>query len=346
MKNANILSAIMAAVTASVCLTSCLMHEDNAIPEGAVEITSEESQAITRMYEEGMTTLDIAEVMMTSEESVEETTAETSAEVSETEVPKETKKHVSSKPARKPAVTKKPDRPSKPTAKKVTSTPATEKKPRVTATATPKPTTKQQPTKKPTATPTPKSTPKPTTKPAPTQTPKPVFKFNKKKENECVKYINEARKAHAAKDKCTWYVPLEITEKNRNRAHIRCNEIVENFSHNSTSNNADWYENIMRGGGSTAKTIVKGWIKSGGHYANLIFGCESKKMSLIYCGVGVLEVENAYENDLCYTYAVYGISGNEKGQTEVPSGYVEPTATPKPVKDESDEKTDETKGGE
>ena len=324
MKNKKITALILAAMMTLTSLAACNFYESK--PEGAIDITPEESAAITEMYESGMTTLDIAESLVESEETSESTDASvteattegtTTSETEETVKPTESShKTDDNKPTKAPTATPKPNN-RKPT-KAPTATPKPNNKPTKAPTATPKP------TKAPTSTP--KPTKAPTATPTPKPTPKPKHDFKTSVENECVKLINAARKAFAADQKREWYVPLKLTDSNRKRAHTRCDEIVKSFSHNSPSGNADWHENIHKGGGIlSAKTIVNAWVKSKSHYANLIYCAAAKNFETLYCGVGVLEVGT---EDGTVTYCVFGISGGDKGTPTASSGYKEPAKDP------------------
>ena len=246
------------------------------------------------------------------------------------------------KPTVKPTVKPTPRPTAKPTSRptnKPTATPS--KKPTViptkrsTATPTRKPTTAPTkkptatPTRKPTATPTKKTTATPTKKPVstPTETPtpKPTYHFNTAKEKEVLRMINKLRKETAVEFEFSYYVPLEITEELTEAAHIRCKELTNNFSHETTSDNSAWAENIYWASWCCdAETIYNKWYNSQGHHNNMIYCCCASNSRKMYCGIGVLEYDGQ-------TFAVFLSKGIEPGDGAPASGYVAPPVTPTPT---------------
>ncbi len=277
-------------------------------PEGAIDISPEETSLITEMYESGMDELEIAETLVSLKEETEPSESEEVIETSsETTVVTASTGHSNSTRTPTPAPTRSEVR--------ITATPVPTNRPVQTVVAA-------QVTATPTPSPKPTSTPKPTATPTPTKAPS--GSFQKSTENEMVDLINALRKAKAASKKQSFYVPIEMKESLRTSARTRSQEIVVAFNHSSASGIDYGDECIYWGDGSrSASAIVNSWKNSGSHLANLLGGCIADDESVIYCGIGVY----CYNNK---TYAVYLTHGYASGRG-LSSGYVPPTNTPTPT---------------
>ncbi|SCW34878.1 Uncharacterized conserved protein YkwD, contains CAP (CSP/antigen 5/PR1) domain [Ruminococcaceae bacterium YRB3002] len=282
-------------------------------PEGAIDISPEETSLITEMYESGMDELEIAETLVSLKEETEPSESSESEGVTEItqEITGSTASTVHPNPTRTP--TPVPTRsevritaPPVPTSRPVETVVTTQ----VTATPTPSPSPK------------PTSTPRPTATPEPTRTPS--GSFQKSIENEMVGLINALRKAKAVSKKRTFYVPIEMKESLRTSARTRSQEIVTAFNHSSASGIDYGDECIYWGDGNrSASAIVNSWKNSGPHYSSITGGSGAEDESVIYCGIGVYYYNNK-------TYSVYLTHGYASGNG-LSSGYVPPTNTPTPT---------------
>ena len=311
MRIERIMAVLLSAILVITSLTACETVELS--PPDSVEITTAETEFIESMIESGTDESEIAETLMTIENSESSDIASSEEFSAESRIP-ETTGDVSS--AATPVPTKVPVM--------STNTPTLATVPHATITSAP------SVTKVPTAAPKLINTPTPTAKPTNTPTPKPTTapsgQYLASAEEDAIRYINAVRKARAVAKHKTYYVPVVMNSGMRDQARTRAKEIVNDFSHRSASGKDLSCENIFQGGGKySAKKIIDKWESSNGHYTNMIFGCTSKNDANCKCGVGVWYCDGQ-------TYAVMGIKSGDKG-TGQPSGYTEPTDTtvPKPT---------------
>ena len=321
MRRIKMTSFVLAAIITFTALEACEKHEQR--PDGAIDISAAESELIESMQAEGKDELEIAEALVAYEDElnaaseIEESTCEAIAD--QTDASEETEivfSDSSSADTTKPGDAPMTTNPSSAEATQKTSvTPKPSESaaaPKPTLTVTTKPTTTAATTTKPTAT------------PKPTEQADNSY-YDTDCEAECVRLINQLRKEEAVEEKCTFYVP--VVNNLTSRAHLRCDELVDDFSHNSVSGNKMGSEAIYRGrgGNPSASSIVGAWKKSRGHYVQLLTGCimGSGEYASKNCGLGVLRVGEV-------TYAVFGMSGDNIGESPS-SGYVAPTSTPTPV---------------
>lgn len=306
-------------------------NEIPAKPEGLVEISPQETSLITEMYEVGMDEVEIAETLMSLEETTD-SEAEVTTQVLESSPSSEATGRNTPIPTRSPTNTPTP----KPTV-------ATVRVPETAVTPIPQPTT----TPKPTSMPKPTSTPKPTATSVPTKAPSGSFQTSI--ENEMVGLINALRKAKAVSRRESYYVPVEMKDSLRNSARTRCKEIITAFNHNSASGIDYGDECIYSGGGSrSASSIVNAWKNSGSHFANLIGGCIADDESKIYCGIGVYYINGeTYSVYLTHGYASgKGLSSGYKPPTNTPTPTPKPTNTPTPTPKPEPEQTSEEQNEE
>ena len=327
MRRIKIASFVLAAMITFTVLEACDWQEQR--PEDATDISVAESELIESLKAEGKDDIEIAEALVAyedelsraaeSEESTAEAVSGTDEQVNGTNevVADQTdiSEAVQTDPSESASVTAAASNPTGAATATSTSKPSTTAKPSVTAkpsagSATPKPTANV------TTTTTPTTTPKPT---------EAESYYDTDCEAECVRLINQLRKERAVEEKLTFYVP--VVNNLTSRAHTRCDELVDDFSHNSVSGNRMGGEDIYRGRGGkpSASSIVNAWKKSPGHYSSLMGGCVAGdgEYASINCGMGVIRVGEV-------TYAVFGTSGHNLGESPS-SGYVAPTSTPTPV---------------
>ena len=355
MKLVKIISFILALAVTFASLCACEFERRKA--GDAVEIDPVEYEFIETMQSEGKEPFEIAEALTEyedaketekslTEEAINETEETSSSEIEETttEPSEETQVSPTPKPAEQPpevTATPKPTEACAATeAPKPTSNPTATLKPTIRPTSTPNPTAKPTSTPKPTSKPTattrptnkPTSTPKPTTKPTstpkPTVTPKPTATpapyYNTDKEKDLLRLINNLRKEMAVSEKCTYYVPFVINSSLTERAHIRCMEITEDFSHYSPSGNSSSFEACLKGYGKReASSFYNLWLISPTHKSIMIYGCTAAGYGSYECGIGLMEYNNQSYGVLLYDWPTKG--------TPPASGYVEPTNTPTPV---------------
>ena len=327
MRRIKITSFVLAALITFTVIEACEKHVQK--PDGAVDISVAESELIESMKAEGKDEIEIAEALVAYEDELsradesEESTAEAVSGTDEQVIG--TNDIVADQTDISEAAQTAPSESASVTAAASNPTGA------VTATSTSKPSSVPSTTAKPSAG---SATPKPaanvTTTTTPAATPKPTEAaessyYDTDCEAECVRLINELRKECAVENKYTFYVP--VVNNLTSRAHLRCDELVDDFSHNSVSGNSGWGEAIYRGRGGTpsASSIVRAWKNSRGHYVLLLAGCIAGDgdIASISCGMGVIRVGEV-------TYAVFGTSGFNSGKSPS-SGYVAPTSTPTPV---------------
>ncbi len=298
---------MLSAILVITSLTACETVELS--PPDSVEITTAETEFIESMIESGTDESEIAETLITIENSESNDVAgieETSVESIITETTGDDSSAATPVPTKIPAMSTNTPTPTTAPHATITSAPNITKVP----TAAPKPT--NTPTSKPTNTP----TPKPTTAPS--------GQYLASAEEDAIRYINAVRKARAVAKHKTYYVPVVMNSGMRDQARTRAKEIVNDFSHSSASGKDLSCENIFQGGGKySAKKIIDKWESSNGHYTNMIFGCTSKNDANCKCGVGIWYYDGQ-------TYAVMGIKAGDKG-TGQPSGYTEPTVTSTPA---------------
>ena len=138
-------------------------------------------------------------------------------------------------------------------------------------------------------------------------------------EEQCIQYINEARKQEAFEDKYTWYCPIVRNQSLTDKCHVRCYEIIDDFSHESVSGTDLGGECIYRGtaSGEFAYNVYNAWINSPGHRKSLLCGCVGgdQRYESYSAGVGILRSSDGY------IYAVYGLGSGNEG-TPPSSGYV------------------------
>ncbi|MBR4947576.1 MAG: hypothetical protein IKZ29_03325 [Clostridiales bacterium] len=342
MRRIKIASFVLAAMITFTVLEACDWQEQR--PEDAIDISVAESELIESLKAEGKDDIEIAEALVAyedelsraaeSEESIAEAVSGTDESVIGTNevVADQTdiSEAVQTDPSESASVTAAASNPTGAAAATSTSNPSS-----VTST-TAKPTATAKPSA---GSATPKPTANVTTTTTPTATPKPTEAesyYDTDCEAECVRLINQLRKEYAVEEKLTFYVP--VVNNLTSRAHTRCDELVDDFSHNSVSGNSGWGEAIYRGRGGTpsASSIVRAWKNSRGHYALLLSGCVmgTGDYASINCGMGVIRVGD-------YTYAVFGTTGGNSGKSPS-SGYVAPTSTPTPVPTNTPVPTDTT----
>ena len=327
MRRIKITSFVLAALITFTVIEACEKHVQK--PDGAVDISVAESELIESMKAEGKDEIEIAEALVAYEDELsradesEESTAEAVSGTDEQVIG--TNDIVADQTDISEAAQTAPSESASVTAAASNPTGA------VTATSTSKPSSVPSTTAKPSAgAATTKPTANVTTTTTPAATPKPTEAaessyYDTDCEAECVRLINELRKERAVEEKLTFYVP--VVNNLTSRAHTRCDELVDDFSHNSVSGNKMGSEAIYigRGGKPSASSIVGAWKKSRGHYVLLLTGCVAGDGDIASknCGLGVLRVGEV-------TYAVFGASGNNIGESPS-SGYVAPTSTPTPV---------------
>jgi len=115
------------------------------------------------------------------------------------------------------------------------------------------------------------------------------------------------------------------------KAHRRCLELADNFSHDSAGDIELPGEAIHRctatgaDSATVAKYIVNAWKNSSRHYPLITGGCVAGDGNYAskYCGIGVMKKNGYY-------WCVFGISGETMG-TSPSSGYTGPTNTPVPT---------------
>ena len=327
MRRIKITSFVLAALITFTVIEACEKHVQK--PDGAVDISVAESELIESMKAEGKDEIEIAEALVAYEDELsradesEESTAEAVRGTDEQVIG--TNDIVADQTDISEAAQTAPSESASVTAAASNPTGA------VTATSTSKPSSVPSTTAKPSAgAATPRPTANVTTTTTPAATPKPTEAdsyYDTDCEAECVRLINQLRKEEAVEEKCTFYVP--VVNNLTSRAHLRCDELVDDFSHNSVSGNKMGSEAIYRGRGGkpSASSIVGAWKKSRGHYVLLLGGCimGSGEYASTNCGLGVLRVGEV-------TYAVFGMSGDNIGESPS-SGYVAPTSTPTPHSD-------------
>lgn len=309
MRIERIMAVLLSAILVITSLTAC--ETVDISPPDSVEITTAETELIESMIESVTDESEIAETLMTIENSESSDIASSEVFSAESRIP-ETTGDVSS--AATPVPTKVPVM--------STNTPTPTTSPHATVTTAP------SVTKVPTAAHKPTNTPTPTANPTNTPTPKPTTapsgQYLASAEEDAIRYINAVRKARAVAKHKTYYVPVVMNSGMRDQARTRAKEIVNDFSHSSASGKDLSCENIFQGGGKySAKKIIDKWESSNGHYTNMIFGCTSKNDANCKCGIGIWYFDGQ-------TYAVMGIKAGDKG-TGQPSGYTEPTITSTPA---------------
>ena len=138
-------------------------------------------------------------------------------------------------------------------------------------------------------------------------------------EEQCIQYINEARKQKAVEEKYTWYCPIVRTRSLTDKCHVRCCELIDDFSHNSSSGTDLGNACIYRGtaSGDFAYNVYCAWFNSAGHRSSMLCGCVGgdQRFDSYSAGVGILRSSDGY------IYAVYGLGNGNEG-TPPASGYV------------------------
>ena len=138
-------------------------------------------------------------------------------------------------------------------------------------------------------------------------------------EDQVIQYINEARKQKAVECQSTWYCPIVRSQSITDKCHIRCYEIIDDFSHNSSSGTDLGNECIYRGtaSGDFAYNVYRAWFNSAGHRSSMLCGCVGgdQRFDSYSAGVGILRSSDGY------IYAVYGLGNGNEG-TPPSSGYV------------------------
>ena len=138
-------------------------------------------------------------------------------------------------------------------------------------------------------------------------------------EDQVIQYINEARKQKAVEYQSTWYCPIVRFQSITDKCHIRCYEIIDDFSHDSVSGTNLGSECIYRGtaSGDLAYNVYNAWFNSSGHKALILSGCVGgdQRFDSYNAGVGILRSSDGY------IYAVYGLGNGNEG-TPPASGYV------------------------
>lgn len=141
-------------------------------------------------------------------------------------------------------------------------------------------------------------------------------------EDECIRLINEIRKQKAYDSGSTFYVPVVATSSLRTRAHNRCRELIDDFSHTSAGGYKLNSECIHRTNSASASSIVNAWKNSAGHYKSLVQGCIAGDGD-VASQDGIVGI--AYYNG--YYYCIFGLGDYNFGSAPS-SGYTPPTTPP------------------